>query len=184
MIIGVTGTNGAGKGTVVDYLVREKGFTHYSVREFLIEEIKRRGLPVNRSTMRETANDLRKSNHPGYVVEQLVTRAAEAGTDAVIESIRAVGEVEFLKHHDAFFIAIDADRPIRYERAVQRNSETDQVDFDTWVQEEEREWHNTEAHDMNVPAVMGMADVTILNNGTHEDLFKEVDKALTILLEL
>jgi dephospho-CoA kinase len=36
-IIGITGTIGAGKGTVVEYLVGQKGFDHYSVRSFLID---------------------------------------------------------------------------------------------------------------------------------------------------
>ena len=43
-IIGITGTIGAGKGTIVDYLVKEKGYVHYSVRAFIAEEIQRRGL--------------------------------------------------------------------------------------------------------------------------------------------
>ena len=30
MIIGVTGTNGAGKGTVVKYLVNNKDFKHFT----------------------------------------------------------------------------------------------------------------------------------------------------------
>ena len=42
--IGITGTLGAGKGTIVDYLVKNRGFVHYSVRAFITEEIKRRGL--------------------------------------------------------------------------------------------------------------------------------------------
>jgi len=40
MILGITGTFGAGKGTIVEYL-KTKGFSHYSVSEdFLIPEIK------------------------------------------------------------------------------------------------------------------------------------------------
>ena len=39
LIIGITGTLGAGKGTVVEYLVEKKGFDHYSVRAFLLKEI-------------------------------------------------------------------------------------------------------------------------------------------------
>ena len=58
-IIGITGTIGAGKGTIVDYLVKEKGYVHYSVREFLAEEVKKRGLEVNRDTLTEVGNDLR-----------------------------------------------------------------------------------------------------------------------------
>ena len=38
MIIGITGTLGAGKGAVVEFL-KQKDFKHYSVRNFLIEEI-------------------------------------------------------------------------------------------------------------------------------------------------
>ena len=38
-IIGITGTIGAGKGTIVDYLVLQKGYEHYSVRSFIKEEI-------------------------------------------------------------------------------------------------------------------------------------------------
>ena len=36
-IIGITGTLGAGKGTIVDYLVQKKGYVHYSVRSFIAE---------------------------------------------------------------------------------------------------------------------------------------------------
>ena len=42
IIIGITGTLGAGKGTIVDYLVKERGFVHYSVRAFITEEIEKR----------------------------------------------------------------------------------------------------------------------------------------------
>ena len=47
--IGITGTLGAGKGTIVDYLVKNRGFVHYSVRAFITEEIKKRGMEVNRA---------------------------------------------------------------------------------------------------------------------------------------
>ena len=69
--IGITGTLGAGKGTIVDYLVKNRGFVHYSVRAFLTEEIKRRGLEVNRDTMAMVGNDLRAKHTPSYIVEEL-----------------------------------------------------------------------------------------------------------------
>ena len=56
-VIGITGTLGAGKGTIVDYLVQHKDFQHLSVRAFLIQEIQKRGMPVNRDSMVIVAND-------------------------------------------------------------------------------------------------------------------------------
>ena len=41
MIIGITGSLAAGKGTISDFL-KGKGFNYYSVRAFLIEEIRKR----------------------------------------------------------------------------------------------------------------------------------------------
>ena len=127
-IIGITGTLGAGKGTIVDYLVQKKGYVHYSVRAFLSEEVKRRGLEVNRDTLTSVANDLRASNSPSYIAEQLYDLAYNNGKDAVIESIRTPGEIAALRSKGNFHLfAVDADRKVRYERITERKSETDSV---------------------------------------------------------
>ncbi len=181
MIIGVTGTNGAGKGTVVDYLV-QKGFHHYSVRTELIEEIKRRGLAVDRPNMRIVANDLRQGSVPEYFDQLFFADAKEKGyQNFLIESVRVVKSAEWLKDHGAILMAVDADRHVRYERSVLRGSETDKIDFATWVAQEEREWNNEAAYDMNVPAVIQMADYTLTNNGTPEELHKQIDEVLAKL---
>jgi len=177
MIIGVTGTNGAGKGTVVDYLV-QKGFHHYWVRDFLVAEIEKRGLPVDRSSMRTVANDLRQQYGPSYVIETLYAKAIADGRNGAIESIRVLGEADFLKAHGVPLIAVDADRKLRYERVIARGSATDRVDFNTWVAQEEREWASAAPWDMDVPGVMKRADYTLHNDGTLEELHKQVDEAL------
>lgn len=177
MIIGITGTNGAGKGTVVDYLVSKKGFKHYSARALIVEEIERRGLPVDRSSMNLVGNDLRTKHGPAYIAETYAARAKEEGVDAVIESIRVVAEAVYIKEHGGKILVVDADPKVRYERVVLRGSSTDKVDFETFLEQERREMDAKESWNMNIGGVMQMADLRIENNGTLEELHKQIERA-------
>ena len=177
MIIGITGTLGSGKGTVVEFL-KERGFEHYSMSGFIAEEIKRRGMPVNRDTLTDVGNDLRKQFGPTHIGGTLLKRAKETGGNAVIESLRAVGEVENLKQNGAVIWAVDADIRKRYERIMSRKSEKDSVSFEKFAGDEQRESVSDEPWDMNLPKCIALADVMIRNDGTTEELRAQVDKAL------
>ena len=179
IIIGITGTLGAGKGTIVDYLTDNKGFRHYSVRQFLIEEIEKQVLPVNRDTMTEVANKLRANHSPSYIIEQLYKTAVRNGGNAIIESIRTPGEVEFLKKQGNFYlIAVDADPTIRYDRITLRASETDHITFDTFIANEKREFTATNPNNQNLSRCIQLADIVLKNNGNIDELYKQIEDKL------
>ncbi len=179
IIIGITGTLGAGKGTIVEYLVGEKGFVHYSVRAYLLEKIKEQGLPENRDSMVRLANELRAGNGPSYVTDQLYKQALVSGKNCVIESIRTPGEIESLRAKGHFFLlAVDAHPELRYQRILLRQSETDQVTWKTFLENEEREMSTTDPNKQNLKKSIEMADFILLNNGTKNDLIKQVEKVL------
>lgn len=178
MIIGITGTLGAGKGTVVEYL-KQHGFVHYSAREFIVREIKSRGLSINRDTMTLVANDLRREHGPGYIIESLYKEALQQGGDAVIESIRAEGEVMAMKQKSDFYLfAVDADPEIRYQRIVLRASETDAVPFEKFMADEQREIDATDPSKGNLLRCIELADYTFTNNGSIEELNTQIEAAL------
>ena len=182
VIVGITGTLGAGKGTVVDYLEHEKDFAHFSVRDYLVGEMEKRGLANNRDNMVITANDLREKNSPSFIIEELYKEAQSLGKNAVIESIRTPGEVEFLKKQGQFILlAVDADPEIRYRRIRQRKSSTDDVDYKTFLANEAREFTSTDPNKQNLKKCIEMADLVIPNNGSMEDLFNKLEDSLESL---
>lgn len=179
IIIGITGTLGAGKGTVVEFLVERKGFDHYSVRAFLLKEIIRRGLPENRDSMVLVANELRGKHGPSYVTDQLYYEAALIGKNCIIESIRTPGEIDSLKAKGNFFLfAVDADPDIRYQRITKRQSETDDISFETFASNEAREMNTSDPNKQNLRACIREADFVMNNNGTREELFGKVEQIL------
>ncbi len=180
-IIGITGTLGAGKGTIVEYL-EKKGFKHFSVRGFLTEVIHERKLPLNRDSMVEVANELRAKHSPSYIVEQLYEQAKAAGTDSIIESIRTVGEIQALRKLEGFrLLAVDANSKLRYERVVLRNSETDRISFETFKENEAREMTSTDINKQNLSACIAQADFKLMNDGSFETLYAQIEEALNTL---
>lgn len=182
MIIGITGTIGAGKGTVVEYLVQKKGFVHFSARALILEEVKKRGLEVMRENTTLVANDLRAAFGPDYIAKELCRRAAaiqQAGKDAVVESLRSIGEINFIRTIPGSRVfAIDADPRIRYQRVQSRKSELDQITFERFVAQEQAEINPNDPTKGNLSACIKMADVVFMNNGDLGLLHRQIEEAL------
>jgi dephospho-CoA kinase len=180
IIIGITGTLGAGKGTIVDYLTQKKNFAHYSVRQYLIGEIERLGMPNNRDSMTVLANRLRAENSPSFITDELFKEALAKGQNAIIESIRTPGEIESLRAKGRFYLfAVDADSKTRYNRVIGRASETDNISYETFLANEAREMNSNDPNNQNLKKCIEMADFTFDNNGDFTLLHQQVEQIIS-----
>lgn len=182
IIIGITGTFGAGKGTVVDYLTKDKGFKHYSVSGYLTEQLIKNKREVNRDGMREIANEIRNAKGSDYIVKKLFKQAKKEGQNAIIESIRSFGEAKFIKNNGYLF-AVDAVKHIRYERIKSRASEKDDVTFEEFKIQEKKESKNADPNTQNLPKCISIADYKFNNNDTLENLYKQIDNVVRKIIK-
>ena len=178
-IIWITGPQAAWKWAIVDYLTQKKWFAHYSVRWFLTQEIEKRWLPLDRDSMREVANELRANYGPSYITDQLFLQAQENGKDAIIESVRAIWEVERKKKNSDFILlAVNADQKLRFERAIARKSASDFVSFEKFQEQERLESENSDPSKQNINACIEMADFVVNNDWNLEELHRQLDKII------
>lgn len=129
--------------------------------------------------MKKMADSLREKFGPGYAAEELYEQAKAGWQNAVLESIRAVGEVTSLKAKGNFYLfAVDADPSVRYDRIRLRNNETDHVSYDKFISDEQREFANEDPTQGNIQKCMQLADFHFDNNGTLEQLQQQVDEVM------
>ncbi len=178
MIIGIVGTLGAGKGTVVEYL-KQKGFDHYSSSDILREISKERGVVDTRENLSALADELQKKLLGG-ILQESYERAKRIGSENfILEAIHRVGEATYLHSVGGVLIGVDADIRVRYERIIKRKEGTkDNVTFEQFVNDTEREDEGQTGKGPHIRAVLKMADYIVENNGTLEELHAQIEEVL------
>lgn len=173
-LIGLTGTNGSGKGEVASFFV-EKGYAYHSLSDIIREELRKQGQKITRDNLIRMGNLMREQFSPD-ILAQFVTKKVEG--HAVIDSIRNPKEVEYLKKQAGFIlISVDAPVEIRFERVKKRGREESASTLQEFMAKEAEEM-TTKERGQQLLACMKMADYTIQNDGTLQDLHKKLEEFL------
>ena len=175
-IIGLSGTNGAGKDAIGILLSERCGYLFISVTELLRDEARRRGLPVERQHLRAISTEWRREFGLAVLVDRGmdVFSAAEKGryTGIVMASLRNPYEADRVHELGGKVVWVDADPRVRYERVRANASNRDRAGeddktFEQFVAEEEAEMHSTgDAAALDMGAVKDRSDIIIMNNGS------------------
>ena len=177
MIIGLTGENCSGKGTVAEYL-KKKGFYCYSLSDIIREELEEEENEVTRESMIKKGNELRQKYGSPILAKRTLSKL-KSDKNYIIDSIRNPAEVEELRSREDFIlIHIYSSKEKRFERMRLRNREGDPKTFDAFMKIEEAEARNVDKTKQQLVECMKIADKRIVNDLDFNHLYKEIDNLL------
>jgi dephospho-CoA kinase len=173
-LIGLTGTNGAGKGEAAAYF-RTRGYAYFSLSDVIREELRERGEPASRDNLIRTGNELRDRFGPDVLARRTIDKIG-GGKRAVVDSIRNLREVEYLRRQDGFvLLAIDAPIEARFARVAVRGRDESAADLEAFRKKEEEE-RSGGAAGQQLEACMAAADRRIINDGTIPEFHRQLEE--------
>jgi dephospho-CoA kinase len=177
-LIGLTGTNGAGKGEAAKFF-REHGYAYFSLSDVLREELRSRSLEASRDNLIRTGNELREKFGADILARRVMARVTAGGAGrAVIDSIRNVGEINYFRAAGGFvLLAFDAPVEMRFNRVAARGRNESAGSLEEFRRKEDEERAGGETA-QQIEACMSAADYLIVNDGTIEDLRRKLERFL------
>jgi len=166
LVIAVVGTLCSGKGTVAKIL-HSKGCDIDTFSSIIKDELKSNGiLEPTRSQMQDEGNRLRKEFGGQVLAERLLKKYSHSDKPLVIDGLRNIGELDYLKKHSNFsLIGVDASIETRYEFTKNRKTSKDFIDFDTFIQLDARDKGlNEPMNGQQVGMCLAKADFLINND--------------------
>ncbi len=177
-IVCIAGLCGAGKSVVSEYFIQE-GFQYLHIGKITMDILKEKDLPVNEENERIIRESLRKEyGMEAYALLNLekLTYLSSNG-HVVADGLYSFSEYVVLKEHfkqNLVVLAVYAPPTLRYQRLSIRSERP-------LTQEDAKKRDFNEIQNVEKGGPIAMADMTILNTGTFEDLRKKVKEAIHVI---
>lgn len=177
--LALVGMPGAGKSLCASHL-NERGFFTYRFGQIVVDEVARRGLPLNPQNERLVREDLRAKEGINAIAQRSLPhlhKALKTHNSIIIDGLYGFGEYKLLQQGlgaSMVVLAIVASRPLRYGRLAKRPERP--LTADEALERDIREIENLEKG-----GPIAIADYTLLNDGTAQELLAQLD---TLLLTL
>jgi len=176
IILGLVGTLASGKETTKKYIIEKYNAKDCKFSSILRDAMNRTAIPISRENLQKFSTLLRENFGENILAKAIANDASRLDSDiVVIDGVRRFTDIEHLEKLPNFtLIKIDADPDVRYERLKKRNENIgdNQKTFSEFMIEQEAE------ADKQIPEVMKTAKYSIENNGSFEDLYKQIDEII------
>ncbi len=174
----IVGMAGAGKSSIARHL-EKNGWRVIRFGALTMRELESRHLPINEANEKAIREELRAKHGMGAFAKLLlpdIKQSLEVGP-TVIDGLYSWAEYKLLRGHFGTrmkVVAIYTTRSVRYARLAQRPERP--LSF---AEAEGRDYAEIENVEKGGP--IALADYTIVNDGTEQELFRAVDKLLPTL---
>lgn len=174
----IVGMPGSGKSSIARHLER-KGWRVIRFGSLTMQELEKRGLPINEANERSVREELRAKHGMDAFAKLLLPKIRQSlsAGPTVIDGMYSWSEYKFLKKRfgdEMKVVAIYTPRTLRYARLSQRKERPL-----TFKEAEQRDY--AEIENLEKAGPIAIADFTIINDGTEGQLFRAVDRLLSTL---
>lgn len=182
-LVFVVGMAGAGKSAVSDELMK-KGFAFLRFGQLTLDEAKKRGVS-GEAEEKKIREEIREKHGKAAFAVLNIPKIDELlqTSDVVVDGLYSWSEYKVLKEKYSSLmrvVAIFAPPEIRYERLASRKVEKDtDLRFRPFTKEEAMSRDFAEIENIEKGGPIAMADFTIINMGSFNDLKKDIDKVLS-----
>lgn len=165
-IIGVSGTNGAGKDTFSNYVIQRTGGIQIGLGSALRDQLPP-GIIPTRENLAQLSARLREECGLAVLVDFAISKFRTGDSkNLIVNGIRHPAEAKRIKEIGGLMLWIDAPISLRYQRITEndRNRVEDRVSFAEFQAQEQREITSDSESSVNLTVVRRLADLALVNN--------------------
>jgi dephospho-CoA kinase len=175
-IIGVIGQNGSGKDEVLKYLRAKHKIPFLSTGDMVREIAAKEGKEPTRENLREISQRYFREFGQGCFVKLAAEKIRQNGwVIGGITGIRSLDDVKVLNSiygKDFILINVYVSNPeVRYQRMLKRGEGRDPHSYEQFLHQDE-----AEEELFHILSAAQYANYSISNNGTLDDLHREIDR--------
>jgi len=184
-VLGITGSIVSGKGFVIDLIKKKFDCYHVYLGSVIQDTIKKKKGIVNRESMQNVGNDLRKQ-YGGHILAKLSTEFMPREKPImIVDGIRNPEEAGWLRKtykENFILLAIDAPQEIRFQRSQKRAGHKDAKTIEEFIEMDERDQGKGEpGHGQNVSKCIEMANLKIINDNDEIKMKAQMNELFQIL---